>query len=359
MKIDELTTEDTGPAVGDVVMLEGGKMAFVGTIVSKDGDSITLEGDRYPFNEEEINENSMQLEESHLMRAHDLHPLEHVRDNYYLSSDVHDDGDSRKVTWVLYKKIVDTMDLLEPAYKFVAWLDKISSYARISHSDLMAAANEKLDSILRNPRIMRETEKKRRYYIVPKGSPASHIPSKGGFDTEAAAKATLTTMQDADKHTIRAMDTTKLKENYTPTDPFDHGKKSAEVSHKTDKKQEKNPHPKGSEEAKDWQRGWDSFKKSQVDEAEYHGRTVKLGKPMRGDVRKYKVFVKDPKTGNIKKVNFGDPNMEIKRDDPARRKNFRARHGCGTPRASNRTKAAYWSCRMWSSKPVSKILKGK
>lgn len=96
-----------------------------------------------------------------------------------------------------------------------------------------------------------------------------------------------------------------------------------------------------------------------LDEAEYRGRKVQLGKPMRGDVRKYKVFVKDPKTGNIKKVNFGDPNMEIKRDDPKRRKNFRARHGCGTPRASDRTKAAYWSCRMWSSKPVGKILKGK
>lgn len=97
----------------------------------------------------------------------------------------------------------------------------------------------------------------------------------------------------------------------------------------------------------------------QLDEAEYHGRKVKLGKPIAGDVKKYKVYVKDPKTGNIKKVNFGDKGMEIKRDDPKRRKNFRARHGCGTPRASNRTKAAYWSCRMWSKKPVGQILKGK
>jgi hypothetical protein len=94
-------------------------------------------------------------------------------------------------------------------------------------------------------------------------------------------------------------------------------------------------------------------------EAEYHGREVQLGKPMAGDVKKYKVYVKDPKTGNVKKVNFGDKGMEIKRDNPERRKSFRARHGCGTPRASDRTKAAYWSCRMWSSKPVSKILKGK
>ena len=94
----------------------------------------------------------------------------------------------------------------------------------------------------------------------------------------------------------------------------------------------------------------------EIDEAKYQGREVKLGKPMRGDVAKYKVYVKDKKTGNVKKVNFGDKNMEIKRDDPKRRKSFRARHGCGTPKASDRTKARYWSCRMWSSKPVSKII---
>ena len=94
-------------------------------------------------------------------------------------------------------------------------------------------------------------------------------------------------------------------------------------------------------------------------EAEYKGREVSLGKPMSGDVKKYKVYVKDKKTGNVKKVNFGDPNMQIRRDNPKARKSFRARHGCGTKRASDRTKAAYWSCRMWSTKPVSKILKGK
>lgn len=98
---------------------------------------------------------------------------------------------------------------------------------------------------------------------------------------------------------------------------------------------------------------------SLLSEAEYRGREVKLGKPMSGDVKKYKVYVKDKKTGNVKKVNFGDPNMQIRRDNPKARKSFRARHGCGTKRASDRTKAAYWSCRMWSKKPVSKILKGK
>ena len=95
----------------------------------------------------------------------------------------------------------------------------------------------------------------------------------------------------------------------------------------------------------------------QMDEAEYKGREVKLGKPMRGDVKKYKVFVKDKKTGNVKKVNFGDPNMQIRRDNPEARKNFRARHNCADKK--DRTKAGYWSCRLWSTKPVSKILKGK
>lgn len=95
----------------------------------------------------------------------------------------------------------------------------------------------------------------------------------------------------------------------------------------------------------------------QLDEAEYQGRKVQLGKPMSGDVKKYKVYVRDPQTGNIKKVNFGDKKLSIKRDDPKRRKNFRARHRCAT--AKDRTSARYWSCRMWSKKPVSKILKGK
>ena len=107
---------------------------------------------------------------------------------------------------------------------------------------------------------------------------------------------------------------------------------------------------------KDPQHGWVPVLDDELDEAEYQGREVNLGKPMRGDVAKYKVYVKDKKTGNVKKVNFGDKNMEIKRDDPKRRKSFRARHGCGTPKASDRTKARYWSCRMWSTTPVSKII---
>ena len=90
-------------------------------------------------------------------------------------------------------------------------------------------------------------------------------------------------------------------------------------------------------------------------EAEYQGRKVKLNKPTRGDVKKFKVYVKDPKTGNVKKVNFGhggksatkagEKTMRIKKSNPARRKSFRARHNCDNP--GPKTKARYWSCRAW------------
>ena len=89
-----------------------------------------------------------------------------------------------------------------------------------------------------------------------------------------------------------------------------------------------------------------------IDEAEYQGRKVKLGKPMQGDVKKFKVYVKDPKTGNVKKVNFGHGGssvkgkaMSIKKNNPGARKSFRARHNCDNP--GPRTKARYWSCRKW------------
>ena len=79
-------------------------------------------------------------------------------------------------------------------------------------------------------------------------------------------------------------------------------------------------------------------------EAEYQGRNVPLGKPMQGDVKKFKVYVKNEK-GNVVKVTFGDPNMRIKKSNPERRKSFRARHNCDNP--GPRTKARYWSCRKW------------
>jgi hypothetical protein len=87
------------------------------------------------------------------------------------------------------------------------------------------------------------------------------------------------------------------------------------------------------------------YNEDQLDEAEYQGRKVPLGKPMQGDVKKFKVYVKDPKTGNVKKVNFGDPDMKIKKSNPERRRSFRARHNCDNP--GPRTKARFWSCRKW------------
>jgi hypothetical protein len=81
-----------------------------------------------------------------------------------------------------------------------------------------------------------------------------------------------------------------------------------------------------------------------VDEAKYQGREVQLGKKMAGDVKKSKVYVKNPQ-GNVVKVNFGDKKMRIKKSNPARRKSFRARHNCANP--GPRHKARYWSCRSW------------
>ena len=81
-----------------------------------------------------------------------------------------------------------------------------------------------------------------------------------------------------------------------------------------------------------------------IEEAEYQGRNVPLGKPMKGDVKKSKVYVKGPK-GNVVKVNFGDKKMRIKKSNPNRRKSFRARHNCDNP--GPRWKARYWSCRAW------------
>jgi hypothetical protein len=80
--------------------------------------------------------------------------------------------------------------------------------------------------------------------------------------------------------------------------------------------------------------------------AEYQGRKVQLGKPFRTPKgpKKFSVYVKNDK-GNVVKVNFGDPNMKIKKNIPERRKSFRARHNCDNP--GPRWKARYWSCRAW------------
>ena len=104
--------------------------------------------------------------------------------------------------------------------------------------------------------------------------------------------------------------------------------------------------PTGEELYEDW---------NEIEEqAEKGGRKVKLNKPFLtpGGPKKRAVYVKNEK-GNVVKVTFGATNLSIKRDQPERRKSFRARHNCDNP--GPKTKARYWSCKHWSRTPVSKM----
>ena len=100
----------------------------------------------------------------------------------------------------------------------------------------------------------------------------------------------------------------------------------------------------GYELRKDKLKAMGALEEQEMDEAKYQGREVPLGKPMAGDVKKKKVYVRKP-NGKVVKVNFGDKKMRIKKSNPKRRKSFRARHNCKNP--GPRWKARYWSCRAW------------
>lgn len=94
-----------------------------------------------------------------------------------------------------------------------------------------------------------------------------------------------------------------------------------------------------------------------LSEATYEGKEVELNKPFRtpGQKKKFAVYVKNSE-GRVVVVRFGDPNLSIKRDDPERRKSFRARHSCDT--AKDKTTPRYWSCRFWEAgTSVSDLLK--
>ena len=84
-----------------------------------------------------------------------------------------------------------------------------------------------------------------------------------------------------------------------------------------------------------------------LEEAEYQGKDVPLNTPMKGDVKKSKVFVKDPKTGNVKKVNFGDKNMSIKKDQKGNKASYCARSAGIEGGGKDKTKANYWSRKAW------------
>jgi cation transport regulator ChaB len=103
----------------------------------------------------------------------------------------------------------------------------------------------------------------------------------------------------------------------------------------------------GMSEGRAFAGAWSQAKQA-VAKADYQGRSVELDKPFRmpaGSTKKFGVYVKSG--DKVKKVTFGDPNMEIRRDDPDARANFRSRHSCDT--ATDKTSARYWSCRMWES----------
>lgn len=85
------------------------------------------------------------------------------------------------------------------------------------------------------------------------------------------------------------------------------------------------------------------FEYGSINEAEYKGKKVKLGKPSKGGSKKYYVYVRNPKTGNIKKISYGSADMKSNWNDPDARKSFAARHQC--EKKKDRTKAGYWACR--------------
>ena len=127
------------------------------------------------------------------------------------------------------------------------------------------------------------------------------------------------------------------------------------------KKRGEKPAKKGDKDYPD-EKSWKAAQEADYDEydemdelheAEYQGRKVKIGKPTairKGDTgygkKQDKVYVKDgPKEDDVKVVRFGDPDSEIRRDNPKAKKNFRARHNCDSP--GPKTKARYWSCKEW------------
>ena len=118
-------------------------------------------------------------------------------------------------------------------------------------------------------------------------------------------------------------------------------------------------HPRASEEAIEDERQLSVIASMEtLEAAKYGGKTVTINKPFRtpGERKKFAVYVKNP-AGKVVIVRFGDPNMEIKRDDPKRRANFRSRHQCDT-NPGPKTKPRYWSCRMWEKgKSVSQLTK--
>jgi len=168
---------------------------------------------------------------------------------------------------------------------------------------------------------------------------------KGKFDKRLAAKGFMYLVDDGVKKYIR--DFGGSKGMFSKKDKIEVAKEFADEFEEIYKNKEYDFMEAYDIWAEDGSFG---YTMTGIVEAEYGGRKVKLGKPMQGDVKKFKVYVKNPK-GNVVKVNFGQGGdakggtMRIRKSNPKARANFRARHNCDNP--GPRHKARYWSCRKW------------
>lgn len=306
--IEKLTAiSEDRPTIGDGVYLEFSNILQVDTeIMEMDNESITLLGDEKLLGllESLGDIETKYLGEAKLWRERDFggnNYVKHYRDDYFIATSGHESDDVRKTNYHLLKKVVKTDDEMTPAYKEITTLN-VSPYSA-SREDINQAAERA---------------------IAQKTS---------------VAEGEVVSMQD-NHQTLK-----RLAKMWWHGDEGKHAqavKMLSNMGWDIDEDDDDIVLNKGDKEIRFFM---DDLYESLVAEAEYHGRKVPLGKPMRGDVKKFKVFVKDPKTGNVKKVNFGDKKMRIKKSNPKRRKSFRARHNCANP--GPRTKARYWSCRKW------------
>lgn len=323
---------------GDVLMIESDSQAVVGTVLSIDEGMIILEGGVYPLDEEELDE---------------IWPFK------------------KKVKVAKPKRFPDRSDDLEQ------WMRDKIAYLKSTGADpaiVFSPATGDYFPLTFQAAFSYNDSAKRAYANIKREYPELVKRAREVVSDPLAMRISQSRVGDNEDWPENSP---TIRESFPPAIIATLGKSSGglnsyeievkvEDGSKTDLRITASNQQEALQKATKWaQKEYDHMgvecKIVGINEAEYQGREVKLGKPMRdaSGSKKFKVYVRDPKTGNIKKVMFGDKNMEIKRDDPARRKSFRARHGCGTARASDRTKAAYWSCRLWSTKPVGDILKGK
>jgi ribosomal protein S27AE len=270
-------------------------------------------------------------------------------DGYFLGHYVHDDGDATKVTYNVYhlENPEGLTNQLANAFRDVGNLS-VSPY-RAKPEEIKAAAarlkiqdqmNKKIKSV---ESVTEAGDASYNKYIIPNLDVLIQAMEKG-----LAADPRIGWYKAASSWLSQT-----YKQHRVDVQSLNNAIKASGIGYTADSQLIRNDGSQLLSYLEDLKRK----SNESVNEAEYQGRQVTLGKPSAGDVKKYKVYVRDPKTGNTKKVNFGDKKMSIKRDNPSRRKNFRARHNCA--KKKDRTTAGYWSCRMWSKKPVSKILKGK